>query len=99
MAQMTNKAAWGVIEIEADPDLDLPAERHIVPMLDLDGERLPSAAHEFTPNCFCRPRDIGKYESAGPNAWPGPIWNHNDPEAPGSLERVAAGVDTLGWIQ
>ena len=93
MRKRETNAMWGVVEIEADPELDLPAERHIVPIVDLDGEKVPSAAHEFTSACFCRPRDIGKHESAGPNEWPGPMWNHNDPDAPGSLERVEAGID------
>lgn len=89
---------WGVIEIDENPELDLPASRHVVPMVSIDGELVPSAAHTLNPNCPCHPRDIGDHDFTSDN-WTGQIWNHNDEEAPGSMERVAMGIDKSGPAQ
>ena len=61
--------AWGIV---ADKKI-----LHIVPLVDLDGERVMSAAHQADMYCPCNPTFDPEYSIA----------NHHDPEHPGSLER------------
>ena len=87
--------AWGVIEITDDDNN--PVERHVVPMLDLDGEMVASIVHDLRPDCWCKPRNIGE-PNAGPDCYTGPIWDHNDPEAEGSHERVKRVIEGGGPV-
>lgn len=70
-------ANWGVLETEDG------TERHVVPMIVIDGESMASAAHIMSPDCDCHPKNIQDEEPAY-GTFTGPIWNHNDPDHPGS---------------
>jgi hypothetical protein len=75
-------ANWGVIE-ERDDDGVFIAY-HVMPMVNIDGEDVPSAAHIMSDACPCHPSF-----SQGNGGWD--IWTHHDPDHPGSEERAAQG--------
>jgi len=77
---------WGVIETEDG------TERHVVPMVKIDGEEFPSAGHTLSRYCICRPKNIQDVEPAF-GEFTGPIWNHHDPDHEGaqSDEEFASG--------
>lgn len=68
-------ANWAVIEQLDESGCFLAY--HVVPMVNLDGEAVISAAHELHDGCQCRPR-----LEHGDDGWD--IWNHNDPDHPGA---------------
>jgi hypothetical protein len=76
-------ANWGVVEERDDAGKFIAY--HIMPMVDLDGEPVPSGAHELSDACSCHP-NLTEHDGD----WD--IWNHHDPEHPGSEEQVAAGL-------
>lgn len=73
-------ANWGVVE-ERDED-DKFIAYHIMPMIDLDGEPVASAAHDLSDACPCHPE-----LQHGNGGWT--IWNHHDPDRAGSEEQTA----------
>ena len=75
-------ANWGVIE-DRDEDGVFIAY-HVMPMIQLDGESIVSAAHDMSDACPCHPN-----LSQGDGGWD--IWTHHDPDHPGSLERKTVG--------
>ena len=75
---------WGVVEVR-DDDGNFIAY-HIMPMVDCDGEAVPSNAHTLSDSCHCRPTfEVGHRECS--------IWNHHDPTHPGSIEMESAAVE------
>lgn len=73
-------ANWGVVE-DRDDDGNFLAY-HIMPMVDLDGEAVPSAAHDVSDTCPCHPS-----MDHGNGGWL--IWIHHDADHPGSEEQEA----------
>jgi hypothetical protein len=57
---------------------------HVMPMVQLDGESIVSAAHIMSDACPCHPN-----LEHGKGGWD--IWNHHDPDHVGSKEREELG--------
>jgi hypothetical protein len=66
---------WGVFEVLDDEEITLAI--HIVPMVNLDGENVMSAAHVLDPECRCGPLP-------STNAHGVQMWNHYDPTHEGA---------------
>ncbi len=75
--------SWAVIE-QLSPAGQHVAY-HVVPAVRYsdDMEPVMSAAHQLSSDCPCHPTAIPHPATT--------MWNHHDPEHPGSNERVAAG--------
>ena len=74
---MNKKANLGAVE-ERDVDGRFIAY-HVMPMVLLGDESVVSAAHTLSKYCDCKP-DL----EFGNGGWK--IYNHHDPEHPGSIE-------------
>jgi hypothetical protein len=66
---------WGVVEVWPEEDT---TELHVVPMVDLDGESVMSAAHVLDPECRCGP--LPSINELGVK-----MWTHHDPDHIGAL--------------
>ena len=73
---MSTKNSWAVIE-ERDEGNTFVAY-HIMPMVTLDGDEMPSAAHDLSETCPCHPL-------FGRNVHGCVVWNHHDPDHDGAL--------------
>lgn len=86
---------WGVIE-ERDEGGKFIAY-HVMPMIHVDDETIPSAAHYLSDACPCIPtlRHCGNLEAfVGETSEDGKLkrwimWDHHDATHPGSREREA----------
>jgi len=67
---------WGVVEDREENGTFIAY--HVVPMVEIDGDSIPSGAHIMSDSCPCHP-----FLSHGEGGWD--IWNHFDPAAPGGL--------------
>lgn len=73
--EAAKKANWGVFEVWPEKDT---TELHVVPMIDLDGEKVMSAARVLNSECRCGPLpEISKFGVK--------MWNHCDPDHVGAL--------------
>lgn len=70
--------SWGVFEIWTEDGEDTQ-EIHIVPMVRMDGDEAMSEFHTLDHECPCIP-------TAARNKWGILMWNHHDPDHPGSSE-------------
>lgn len=68
-------ANWGSVSSQ---DEDGSACWHVVPLVDMDGDAVPSAAHEISPQCQCHP-----FKGQGKGGWT--VWQHFDPTHPRAL--------------
>jgi len=74
---------WGTVETWSEDKSETIA-LDVVPVLEFNGEVFMSAAHEKGELCQCKP--LGMKNDQGIQ-----MWIHNDPEHPGSNERIATG--------
>jgi hypothetical protein len=68
--------SWGVFE-ERD-DVGRFRAYHVVPVVQANGDILPSAAHTLSANCDCKPlHERSRYDID--------LYNHHDPDADGAM--------------
>lgn len=74
---------WGVVAVFVDGH----EHRHILPLVQLEdgGAPVASAAHIASGDCPCKPTMTPCYSDPAIT-----VWNHYDPDHPGSKEREAA---------
>lgn len=65
---------WGLIQSE-DGGVGC---WHVVPLVNIDGQDVCSAAHEVSPTCQCKP-----FRGEGKGGWT--IWQHFDPTHDGAM--------------
>jgi hypothetical protein len=66
---------WGVVRSEDD---DGTGCNHVVPLIEIDGQRVPSCLHILSPECPCHP-----FPEKAKGGWT--VWMHYDPDHPGGL--------------
>lgn len=66
---------WGSVH---GTDNDGKPSWHVLPLIDIDGEKLASAAHDASPTCHC-----GPFPEKAKGGWN--VWHHLEPEHPGAM--------------